>query len=125
MGSAKLIETGSIWEGEWKVFVSSPKIESNSESFAFPNPFTPDEEPVKIKYSFSGDTKSVTIRIFDFGMNLVRTVIQNVNRIGGNEFIDNWDGKDENSDIVPNGVYFFRIDIGNDEPLFGKIMVLM
>lgn len=124
-GSAKLVETGSIWEGEWKVFVSAPKIESNSESFAFPNPFTPDEGPVKIKYSFSGDSKSVTIRIFDFGMNLVRTVIQNVDRIGGNEFIDNWDGKDENSAIVPNGVYFYRIDIGDDEPVFGKIIVLM
>jgi photosystem II stability/assembly factor-like uncharacterized protein len=124
-GSAKFIETGSIWEGEWKVFVSAPKIESNSESFAFPNPFTPDEGPVKIKYSFSGDSKSVTIRIFDFGMNLVRTVIQNVDRVGGNEFIDNWDGKDENSVIVPNGVYFYRIDIGDDEPVFGKIIVLM
>ena len=80
---------------------------------------------MKIKYSFSGDSKSVTIRIFDFGMNLVRTVIQNVDRIGGNEFIDNWDGKDENSAIVPNGVYFYRIDIGDDEPVFGKIIVLM
>ncbi len=48
-----------------------------------------------------------------------------LNRIGGNEFIDNWDGKDENSTIVPNGVYFYRIDIGDDEPLFGKIIVLM
>ena len=124
-GSAMLIESVGLWKGEWKVFISAPKTSSNTEAFAFPNPFTPDEEPVKIKYSFSGDNKSVTIRIFDFGMNLVRTVIQNVSRIGGNEFIDNWDGKDENNIIVPNGVYFFRIDIGNDEPLFGKIIVLM
>lgn len=124
-GSAKLIETGSIWEGEWKVFVSAPKVESNTESFAFPNPFTPDEGPVKIKYSFSGDSKSITIRIFDFGMNLVRTVIQNIERPGGNEFIDNWDGKDENNAIVPNGVYFYRIDVGDEEPIFGKIIVLM
>ena len=27
--------------------------------------------------------------------------------------------------FVPNGVYFYRIDIGDDEPLYGKIMVLM
>lgn len=124
-GSAKLIESGNLWQGEWKVFVSSPNVLSNSEAIAFPNPFTPDEENIKIKYSFSGDSKSVTIRIFDFGMNLVRTVIQNSSRTGGNEFIDSWDGKDENNTIVPNGVYFFRIDIGNDDPLFGKIIVLM
>jgi hypothetical protein len=124
-GSARLKETGGIWEGDWKVFVSSPSISSSSEAIAFPNPFTPDDEPVKIKYSFSGDSKSVTIRIFDFGMNLVRTVIQNLNRNGDQEYIDNWDGRDENGNIVPNGVYFFRVDIGNDEPLFGKIISLM
>ncbi|MDX1701869.1 MAG: FlgD immunoglobulin-like domain containing protein, partial [Melioribacteraceae bacterium] len=78
-----------------------------------------------IKYNFSGSTKSVTIRIFDFGMNLVKTVIQNVNREGEREYIDNWNGRDENNSIVPNGVYFYRIDVGNDDPLYGKIMVLM
>ncbi|MCB9207149.1 MAG: hypothetical protein H6612_08120 [Ignavibacteriales bacterium] len=124
-GSALLVETGAMWKGDWKVFVSSPKITSGSKSLAFPNPFTPDDELVKIKYSFSGSSKSITIRIFDFGMNLVRTVIQNVTKVGGNEYIDSWDGRDENSEYVPNGVYFYRIDIGNDEPLYGKIMVLM
>ena len=124
-GTAKLKETGSIWQGEWEVFVSSPEISSNNEAIAFPNPFSPDDEQIKLKYNFSGDSKSVTIRIFDFGMNLVRTVIQNVERVGGREYIDNWNGRDENNEIVPNGVYFFRIDIGNDEPLYGKILVLM
>jgi photosystem II stability/assembly factor-like uncharacterized protein len=124
-GTAKLVETGGVWEGEWTVFVSSPEISSGAESIAFPNPFAPDDEPIKIKYSFSGDSKSVTIRIFDFGMNLVKTIIQNVNRNGNSEYIDNWDGRDEINNIVPNGVYFYRIDISNDEPLYGKIIVLM
>jgi len=58
-------------------------------------------------------------------MNLVRTVIQNVSRIGGTEYIDIWDGRDENNSYVPNAVYFYRIDIGNDDALYGKIIVLM
>lgn len=124
-GTAKLKETGVIWEGDWRVFISSPSTSSGSEAIAFPNPFSPDSEPVSLKYSFTGNSKSVTIRIFDFGMNLVRTVIQNVDRVGDREYFDNWDGRDENSEFVPNGVYFFRIDIGDDEPLYGKIMVLM
>lgn len=124
-GSASLTEIGNLWDGEWKVFISSPNISSSSEAFAFPNPFAPDEELVKIKYNFSGSSKSVTIRIFDFGMNLVKTVLQNVSRVGGREYIDNWDGRDENNNIVPNGVYFYRIDLSDDEPLYGKIMVLM
>lgn len=124
-GTASLKETGGIWDGEWKVYLSSPDISSKSEAIAFPNPFTPDNEPVKLKYSFSGGSKSVTIRIFDFGMNLVRTVIQNVPRNEDTEYIDNWDGRDENGSLVPNGVYFFRIDIGNNDPLYGKIISLM
>jgi len=124
-GSAVLKETGGIWQGDWKVFVSSPDISSNSESIAFPNPFTPDEESIKIKYNFTGESNSITLRIFNFGMNLVKTVLQNVDRIGGRENTEIWNGRDENNNIVPNGVYFYRIDIGNDEPLYGKIVVLM
>ncbi|MCB0750039.1 MAG: hypothetical protein KDC52_01050, partial [Ignavibacteriae bacterium] len=70
------------------------------------------------------DSKSITIRIFDFGMNLVKTIIQNANRVGGRENTENWNGRDENNNIVPNGVYFFRIDYGNDDQSYGKIMVL-
>ena len=121
-GTAKFIETGDNWEGSWSVLVASPEI---TKPIAFPNPFSPDEERIKIKYKFSGNSKSVSIRIFDFGMNLVRTVMQNVVRVGDNEYIDTWDGRDEQNNIVPNGVYFYRIDMDEDEPLYGKIMVLM
>ncbi|MBK7103876.1 MAG: hypothetical protein IPH62_01150 [Ignavibacteriae bacterium] len=124
-GTAKLIETGGMWVGNWKVFLSSPAVSSESEAIAFPNPFQPDEEQINIKYNFDGESKQVTIRIFDFGMNLVKTIIQNANRPGGLDNIDYWNGRDENNNIVPNGVYFFRIDIGDNKQSYGKIMVLM
>ncbi len=74
----------------------------------------------------------MTIRIFDFGMNYVRTVVQNVDRgnpvhqISGsdNGVIDYWDGKDDSGNVVPNGVYFYRIDINSNDPIYGKILVL-
>ncbi len=124
-GTAELTESNGMWSGIWKVFLSSPNIASKTQAIAFPNPFKPDTEQINIKYMFSGNSQQVTIRIFDFGMNLVRTVIQNANRNGGKEIIDNWDGRDENSKYVPNGVYFYRIDVGDTESIFGKIMVLM
>ncbi len=124
-GLAKLTEDGNDWRGDWRVYISSPDISSSSEAIAFPNPFDPDSEPIKIKYSFNGGAKNVSLRIFDFGMNLVKTVFQNVSRVSDVEYLENWNGQDENNSIVPNGVYFYRIDIGDDEPLFGKIIVLM
>ncbi len=136
-GLARLAETNSMWEGEWKVFLASQALTSGTETYAYPNPFSPDVEQVKIKYSTGGKRQSVTIRIFDFGMNLVRTVIQNAERgdiihtVDGynnsptSGVVDFWDGRDENGSIVPNGVYFYRVDVGSDDPVFGKIMVLL
>lgn len=124
-GLIRLTETmNDFWKGVWKVYLSTEKVSSGSETYAFPNPFSPDVEAVKIVYSTS-QTDNVTIRIFDFGMNLVKTVLQNAERGISDEQIVSWDGRNESGKIVPNGVYFYRIDIGSGTPLFGKIMVMM
>ena len=112
-----------FWTGDWKVFVASKTIESTTETYAFPNPFSPNSRSVRIKYSLSNQS-DVTIRIFDFGMNLVRTLIQNASRNAGNSIIEEWNGRDEAGNIVPNGVYFYRLDINSNDPVYGKIMVL-
>jgi hypothetical protein len=121
-GLARLSESNGFWDGDWKVYLASSEIKDN-ETYAFPNPFSPAQELIKIKYNQTSEGK-VTIRIMNFGMELVRVLIQNTQR-GAGELYDFWDGKDENGEIVKNGVYFYRIDAdGNSEPLFGKIMVL-
>lgn len=123
----RLKEKGPMWSGDWRIYLASQALESASDSYAFPNPFSPDVETVGIKYSTGQNRSSVTIRIFDFGMNLVRTVVQNAERgsSNGGSAIDFWDGRDERGKIVPNGVYFYRIDFDNQKPSFGKVMVLM
>jgi len=123
-GLARLNETNGFWTGNWKIFLASQKLESVSETYAFPNPFSPKQESIRIKYATS-QPANVTIRIFDFGMNLVRTLIQNAPRDVRSDHFEIWDGRDENKKIVPNGVYFYRIDSDSGNPSFGKIMVLM
>lgn len=125
-GLVKFVETpGKVWEGNWKIFFASQPLKANDESYCYPNPFSPRQEELKIKYSTGGTEANVTIRIFDFGFNYVRTVIQNVPRNrdleGSPEF---WDGKDENGNYVPNGVYFYRIDVGDSDSIYGKILVM-
>ena len=134
-GLARLDEKNNpMWSGDWKVYFSSQHLTSNLETYAYPIPFSPRLDRLKIKYSTGGKSENVTIRIFDFGMNLVKTVIQNVQRgnpvhevdnlnSSTNGVVDFWDGKDENGNIVPNGVYFYKVDVG-DNKLFGKILVI-
>jgi len=123
-GLAKLTEKG-FWSGDWKIYFASVAVKSAAETYCYPNPFSPKLDILKIKYSTDGESKKVTIRIFDFAMNIVKTVIQNADRIKTlDDAPEKWDGRDENGDVVPNGVYFYRIDFDSDNPVFGKIIVL-
>ncbi len=124
-GLAKALETStSTWYEKWKVYFASSGTISVSESFAFPNPYNPKLDLLRIKYNLN-KSSSISLRVFDFGMNLVRTVLQNAQRGVNPEQLDYWDGKDDLGKVVPNGVYFYRLDIGDNTPLFGKILVIM
>ena len=135
-GLARLSEVyGSMWQGKWKIFRSSPTLATQTQTYAYPNPFSPKQELLKIKYSTGGKSSSVSIKIYDFGMNYVRTVINNAVRGQYSHVVDNrdlqtngvedvWDGRDANGNIVPNGVYFYRIEFDSNNPVFGKILVL-
>ena len=123
-GLARLKET-TFWNGDWKVYFASQPLKSDRETYCYPNPFSPRQEQLKIKYSTGGKEASVTIRIFDFGMNYIRTIIQNAPRNRTTEGApDFWDGTDDNGNFLPNGVYFYRVDIDDEEPLFGKIIYM-
>ena len=124
-GVAKSTElTTDSWWAKWKVYFASGKTTSSNSSFVFPNPFNPKTDLARIKYNLTNGA-NVTLRIMDFGMNLVRTVLQNAPRVSNQEQIDYWDGRDENGKTVPNGVYFYRLDVDGADPMFGKIIVLM
>ena len=72
----------------------------------------------------SGTTVGATIRIFDFGMNLVRTLIQNAARPSSRETDEIWDGKDDHQHVVANGAYVYQVIINNADPVWGKILVI-
>ena len=128
-GLAKIAESSDqMWVGNWKLFVASRAVSSGIKAYVYPNPFSPNvDEKLIFKYSTDGKEASVTIRIYDFGMNYVRTIIQNAPR---NFNIDSgiepvtWNGKDDGGNIVPNGVYFYCIDLNNGKKLYGKILVI-
>ncbi len=122
-GLVLLKETGMTWQGDWKIFLASQSKENNV-TFAFPNPFQPGIDLLKIKYFLTKTSQKVTLQIFDFGMNLVRTILQNATRNGTGEHIENWDGTDYKGSVVPNGVYFYRITLDSDKQYFGKIIVM-
>ncbi|MCF8260516.1 MAG: hypothetical protein K9J12_07060 [Melioribacteraceae bacterium] len=121
-GLVKFIQDSPPWNGNWEINLSSEKLKDPEETYAFPNPFAPDQEVVKIKYQLSNNS-TVSIRVMDFGMNLVKTIIQNVTQVAGEHF-EIWNGRDEFGNYVTNGVYFYRVDTEGNDPIYNKIMVL-
>lgn len=89
------------------------------DTYAYPNPFSPQADRfVRIVYE-SPDGGSDQIRILDFRMNLVRTLSADAGASGARELA--WDGTDSDGFRVANGVYFYAVDGGD---AWGKIHVL-
>ena len=125
-GLLKTIETGSPWASDWRILRAIKPIDlsSDKKSYAAPNPFSPADENVRIFFKTGKSSAKVTIKLFDFGMNPVRTLIQNASRHSTDELFAIWDGKNNEGFTVPNGVYFYRIEIDDDTPVWGKILVI-
>lgn len=119
--------TFSPFGSSWKFYRAAQPLASSQTIYAYPNPFDPNDEVTRIRYSLSAGNNNVTIRVFDFEMNLVSTVLQNANRTAtnnGEERDDIWNGKDNSGNYVANGVYFYQLTLNNNKPLWGKILVI-
>ena len=99
-----LSEEVSIFiEGNENVITADHK-----KSYNFPNPFNPEIENTQIRYHLT-KSEPVTITIFDVRSIEIRTLFKKMWKNPGDHIEDSWDGKDENGNFVPNGIYYAYI----------------
>lgn len=92
-------------------------------SYAYPNPYSRRiHELVRIKFE-APRTGNASIRLFDFGMNLIRELDSGVPVTEGQTYEAVWDGTDGRGRIVANGPVFYVISAGGTE-ITGKILVM-
>jgi hypothetical protein len=124
-GLVKTVDnTTSPFGAKWDVLRTSQPVGTPSATYSYPNPFSPKREPVRFHYNIGQASSTVTLEVFDFGMNRVKTVLRDAARGGAVERDEVWDGRDETGSIVPNGVYFYRVTMGGGDPAWGKVMVI-
>ncbi len=107
---------------DWSVFRTFVVSET---AYAYPSPFSPMVSTggvVRIHYKPQKDGP-VTIKIYDFAMNLVITLLDEVSTAGRDQDRE-WDGRNEEGDIVANGVYFFKVEAPGGQTEWGKLVVL-
>lgn len=92
-------------------------------AYAYPNPFSPRVHQItRIKFEAPADGNA-TIRLYDFGMNLIRELDRNVPVTSGQTYEAVWDGTDAAGRLTANGPVFYVIRAGGSEAR-GKILVL-
>ena len=142
---AVFADAGMVWTGAedgmartsdngytWDVFHAFRQTGQNSEprTYAYPNPFSSKrhnqlngEGVVRLQYNVNSDA-NVTVRIYDFAMDLVTTVCDNKFRNGPGDYNEVWNGKNDYGDDVANGVYFYSVHIDGDGTYWGKVLVV-
>lgn len=125
-GLASTADVGATWSitrvnlapGEGNVF--QPEV-PDVETYAYPNPFSMRQHgEVRIRFDVP-QSGNVRIRIYDFGMNLVRELDSRHLEPGPHEAA--WDGYDAEGRKVANAPYFYRVEM-NGTNVNGKILVL-
>jgi hypothetical protein len=124
-GLVKTVDNSSHPFGQtWQVVRAFRSVGATNTTYVYPNPFSPKQEVARVHYSTGGRNASVTVEVFDFGMNRVRTIIKDAQRSGSSEHDEIWDGLDDSKRQVANGVYFYRVIIDGNDASWGKVMVL-
>ncbi|MEJ2629474.1 MAG: hypothetical protein P8078_13095 [bacterium] len=95
--------------------------------YNYPNPFDPDDPQTgstEIWYKLSKNAV-ITIKIFDVSGTLVTTLEENKQCIKSEDYYKcNWDGRNEQGDLVANNVYFCVIESSAGDKEVRKIAVL-
>jgi hypothetical protein len=92
----------------------------SADTYAYPNPFSPTvHEVIRLKFEVE-QQGNVKVRVFDFGMNLVREIEDGSFSPGIYESV--WDGYDGRGRKVANGPYIYIIETESGQ-VNGKILV--
>lgn len=131
-GTANGLASTSTNGAVWQVFQVFARTGGDGEprTYAYPNPFSPnvhnrlgDDGHVRFQYNTRNDTR-VTIKIYDFAMEHVTTVAENVPRPADGDFYEIWNGRNDRGEQVHNGVYFYRVELEGDGMYWGKLIIM-
>ncbi len=108
---------------QWKILRAWQTLAAGAGTYVYPNPFSPAAGVCRVHYRMEGGS-TVSIKIFNFAMEPVRTLVNKASRAGGGELDEIWDGKDDNGRVASNQLYYVRVQIDDRDPLWGKVILL-
>lgn len=123
-GSAVGVDNGTGFDlSKWHVLRTYTSVATTNSTYFYPNPFSPHLDVGRIHYNVKENGSTVTIRIFDFSMHIVKTLLQNATR-SARETDEQWNGTSDRGGLVDNGIYFYSVVVNGGSPIWGKILVV-
>jgi photosystem II stability/assembly factor-like uncharacterized protein len=113
----------SFFGTDWNIFRAANEPVTAQSAYVYPNPFAPDDEVARVRYH-TDQTGRVSIRVFDFAMFPVRKLIEGAVRTPDTNQDEIWNGRGDDGNLVANGVYYVQVKIGDDDPVWAKVIVL-
>lgn len=107
----------------WTILRAADPVTAAGTVYAYPNPFAPDDEVCRIRYR-SGSRGTVSMKVYDFAMFPVRTILNNAARTPDSEHDEVWDGTNDAGGRAANGVYYIQVTLDDLDPSWTKIVVL-
>jgi type VI secretion system Hcp family effector len=102
------------------IIAKSTEFNGDFKLFNFPNPFNV-ETVIYFTVPQEYQQENVSLKIFDMNGRLVRELYSGLAN-SANNFI-NWDGKDNFSNTVPTGMYFYSLRVGQKSET-GKLLLM-
>jgi hypothetical protein len=100
-----------VWDGKDNTSTQSDTFYVNQTEFQFsmvagPNPYDPSFGELSIGYTLSMDADDVTLYIVNLRGYLVKRLNLQGSDVQAGYHITTWNGRDQDSNTVPNGVYY-------------------
>jgi len=106
-------ESGKLEEqpGYQKSFIVSEHLKA-SELYNYPNPFS---DKTSFTFKLSQKPDELKIKIYTVAGRLIKEISRNSDQLKTDFNKIDWDGKDEDGDIVANGIYIYKLIVKNSE----------
>jgi len=121
-GVASSLDYGNTWTIH-RAFVPTSDPGQPS-TYAFPNPFSPRLSPFAVRLAYNMPSSGrVTVKVYDFAMDCVATVVENAHREAGDQY-EEWLGRRSDGKEVATGVYYYSIERASASTIWGKVAVV-
>jgi hypothetical protein len=126
VGTGDGVAASSDYGNSWTIFRAFSPTGQNGEkdTYAYPNPFSPRLSPYVVRFQYNMPAAGkVSIRVYDFAMDEVASVLDDQYRAAGNQTAE-WFGKRDDGRVVATGVYFYKVERAGASTVWGKVAVI-